>query len=97
MITQICTPRDKFELRAYLESFNLHDLAVLEANADEITANIRRVMQPYVDGEHRDSLKEYYEPAVELVNKAYASKHRQNFHKMFSDALDFMIDSIEWE
>jgi len=87
-------PRDKYQLRRYLESLNLRDAGSLEERAKEISDNIKRVMTPYYTGERGEPLQYYYVPCQTLLEKAL---EKRDFKDDFPQALDFLISSLEWE
>lgn len=94
MESEISNPRDKYQLRTYLEGIDLNDSSLLEEKAEEIVANVRNIMFPYAEGARGKPLADYYRPAVDWIERAYKSK---DFKKDFPDAVDFMIGSLEWE
>ncbi|MDP3026777.1 MAG: hypothetical protein Q8N63_03645 [Nanoarchaeota archaeon] len=91
---QQIVPADKRSLRDYLKTIDLRNAVGLRERSGEIMANVRKVMTPYVDGERGEPLRDYYVPAVRMIEDAF---RRGDFQKSFPEALDFMIGSVEWE
>jgi len=91
---QTSVPADKRSLRDYLKTIDLKNPAKLRERSDEIMANVRTIMNLYVNGERGEPLRAYYTPAVERIEEAFMKK---DFRKAFPEALDFMIGSVDWE
>ncbi len=91
---QQITPADKRSLRDYLKTIDLRNASRLRERSGEIMANVRKVMTPYVEGERGEPLRDYYAPAVKMIEDAF---RKGDFQKSFPEALDFMIGSVEWE
>ena len=87
-------PIDKFSLRDYLKRFDLTNSSLLKRKAEEIMENVNRIMEPYARGVVGKPLRDYYLPAVDLLEKAYK---KEDFSRDFPNAIDFLIDSIDWE
>lgn len=91
---QQIVPADKRSLRDYLKTIDLRNASGLRDRSSEIMANVRKVMAPYVEGERGDPLRDYYTPAVRMIEDAF---RKGDFQKSFPEALDFMIGSVDWE
>jgi hypothetical protein len=91
---QKIVPADKRSLRDYLKTIDLRNASGLRERSDEIMINVRKVMAPYLEGERGDPLRDYYAPAVRMIEDAF---RKGDFQKSFPEALDFMIGSVEWE
>lgn len=87
-------PKDKFELRRYLERLDLRDSRSLEERASEIFYTVERVMNPYYIGERGRPLQVYYLPCKNLIDNAY---EKRDFENDIPFALGFLKDSLEWE
>jgi len=91
---QQIVPDDKRSLRDYLKTIDLKNAVGLRERSGEIMANVRKVMTPYVGGERGEPLRDYYAPAVRMIEDAF---RKGDFQKSFPESLDFMIGSVEWE
>lgn len=87
-------PIDKWSLRDYLKTVDLRDSKKLEERSGEIMVNVRNVMKPYVERERGEPLRDYYAPGVKFIEDAF---RKRDFQKSFPNALNFMIDSVDWE
>lgn len=87
-------PRDKFQLRAYLERLDLQDSISLQERAREIFDNIDRVMTPYYVGERGEPLQGYYLSCKRMIDDA---RLKNDFRKDIPLAIDYLIGSLEWE
>jgi len=80
--------------RDYLKTIDLKNAVRLRERPSEIMANVRKVMTQYLGGERGDPLRNYYALAVRMIEEAF---RKGDFQKSFPEALDFMIESVEWE
>ncbi len=87
-------PANKRSLRDYLKTIDIRNAVGLKERSGEIMANVRKVMTPYLKGERGEPLRDYYAPAVKMIEDAF---RKGDFQKSFPEALDFMIGSVEWE
>ena len=87
-------PKDKFELRAYLEEIDAKNPSELEAMADEIVGNVFEVMDRYRYLPQDHPLRIYYEPVLKEIELAYALR---GFKDIFPAAIRYLLSSINWE
>ena len=87
-------PKDKFELRAYLENIDAKSPSELESIADEIVGNVFEVMDRYRYLPEDDPLRKYYEPPLRQIELAYSLR---DFKDIFPAAIRYLLISINWE
>jgi hypothetical protein len=87
-------PKDKFELRRYLENIESKSPSELEAMADEVIGNVFEVMDRYRRLPEGDQLRKYYEPPLRQIELAYSLR---DFKDIFPSAIRYLLSSINWE
>ena len=96
-------PRDQYELRDYLESFNLMKAdSINPIQAVEIVENVRKIMSPYSGkpGNEQDLVRfeetrKYYEPDLVMIEKTFMEKDFSA--KGLPLALMGLISAIKWK